>query len=253
MADIVNCTLSGNTLSANTGCVMTVNNSQVNLYNTILHGNDGYSFNLWENAQVSINNSLIEGGNNNVNYYYPLAYVDWAEGNLPGSTNPLFDSTSEQYPYSLSTNSPCIDAGTLNLPEGMELPEYGLAGNPRIHGNSIDMGAYEYQGTPVQELEMENVKFKINIFPNPLNFSSKERTECNIWFEVPKEGKAEVAIYNIKGQRVKTLLDAYTTQGEHFLKWDGKDDFNKPIASGNYILSFKQGDVVRVQKMVVVK
>jgi len=47
-----------------------------------------------------------------------------------------------EHPYQIADGSPCIDAGTLaNLPDFIQLPETDLAGNPRIVGDSIDMGA----------------------------------------------------------------------------------------------------------------
>jgi len=135
ITDLVNCTIGNNSLSYSTGCVISViENSELNIYNSIMYNNDGYSFNLWENAVVNITNSLIEGGDDNVNYYYPLAIVNWLDGNL--DENPMFDSLGI-YPFALLENSSCINAGTLDLPAGIELPEFDVAGNPLIYGETI--------------------------------------------------------------------------------------------------------------------
>ncbi|MDD3050707.1 MAG: choice-of-anchor Q domain-containing protein [Candidatus Cloacimonetes bacterium] len=223
-------------------------NTQLHIVNSIIHGNTPRQLHVGASI-LKIENSCIQDGQQQI-YSYNNAEINWLEGNI--TANPLFLGEGD-YPYSLSANSPCIDAGTLNLPEGVELPEYDLAGNPRVVNGAIDMGAYEYQGTQTSELEIENVKFKINIYPNPVNLSEINSRTCHIWFEIPKEGKAEIAIYNIKGQKVKNIFSGFMTPGKQFLRWNGTDEHNKPVASGNYLLSLKQGSVIRVKKMVVVK
>ena len=246
--DIVNCTFGNNTLDYNTGCSITVDNSELNLYNSILYNNDGYSFNLWEDAVVNISHSLIEGGDNNVNYYYPLATVNWIDGNL--DDNPMFDSLST-YPFALLENSPCINAGTLDLPAGIELPEFDLAGNPRIYGESIDMGAYEFQGDPQSnddnEIAIPEIT-QISNYPNPFNPST------TIKLDLAESGKIELVIYNVKGQKVKTLLDAYSTKCHFEIIWRGLDDNKKKVSSGNYFIKLKvNGEEKAISKCVLLK
>ncbi len=246
--DIVNCTFGNNTLDYNTGCSITVDNSELNLYNSILYNNDGYSFNLWEDAIVNISHSLIEGGDDNVNYYYPLATVNWLEGNL--DENPMFDSLGT-YPFALLENSPCINAGTLDLPAGIELPEFDLAGNPRIYGYTIDMGVYEFQGIPQSNDENEIIVpeiTRITNYPNPFNPTT------TIKLDLAESGKIELAIYNIKGQKVKTLLDAYSSKGIFEIIWRGIDDNKKKVSSGQYFIKLKvNGKERAVSKCVLLK
>ena len=59
------------------------------------------------------------------------------EGNI--SRNPLFVSKTS---YELKSESPAVNAGDNGVPD---LPSRDLAGNPRIIGGTVDMGAYEYQ------------------------------------------------------------------------------------------------------------
>ena len=248
ITDLVNCTIGNNSLSYSTGCVISVvNNSELNLYNTILYNNDGYSMNLWEDAVVNISHSLIEGGDDNVNYYYPLAIVNWLDGNL--DENPMFDSLGI-YPFALLGNSPCIDAGTLDLPAGIELPEFDLTGNPRIYGETIDMGAYEYQDSVSVHEDMITLvtHTKISNFPNPFNPST------TIKLDLAESGKIDLAIYNIKGQKVKTLLDAYSSKGHFEITWQGIDDNKRSVSSGQYFIKLKvNGKERAVSKCVLLK
>ncbi len=245
--DAVNCTFGDNTLSYDTGCVITVNNAELNLYNSILYNNDGYSFNLWEDAVVNISHSLIEGGDGNVNYYYPLALVNWLEGNI--DEDPMFDSLGT-YPFALLENSPCIDAGTLDLPPGILLPEYDLAGNPRIVNGIIDLGAYEYQDSVsvLDNIQSSILNIQLSNYPNPFNPTT------TIKLDLAEPGKIELAIYNIKGQKIKTLMDAYSCKGHFEIIWRGTDDNEKQVASGNYFVKLKVNDETKaVRKLILLK
>ncbi|MCK4311615.1 MAG: DUF1565 domain-containing protein [Candidatus Cloacimonetes bacterium] len=254
LVDAVNCTFGDNTLSYDTGCAISVNNSELNLFNSILYNNDGYSFNLWEDAVVNISHSLIEGGDDNVNYYYPLAVVNWLEGNI--DENPMFDSLGT-YPFALLENSPCIDAGTLELPPGIELPEYDLAGNPRIVNGMIDMGAYEYQDSVsvLDNIQSSIFNTQLSNYPNPFNPSGAGRSpSTTIKLELAESGKIELAIYNVKGQKIKTLMDAYSCRGHFDIVWRGKDDNGKKVASGNYFIKLKvNGEEKAVRKCILLK
>lgn len=244
--NIMNCTIVDNVLDYNTGCSIEVdNNSEVNIYNTIFYNNDGYSFNLMQDVDVNISNSLIEGGDDNVNYYYPLAIVNWMEGNL--NEDPFWTGTGD-FPYFLQSESPCIDAGTLDLPAGIELPEFDLAGNSRIYGGTIDMGAYEWQGIGTFNNELPIINTQITNYPNPFN------PYTTIKLDLAEPGKIELIIYNFKGQKVKTLLDAYSSQGHFEIIWRGVDDNKKSVASGNYFIKLKvNGKEKAVSKCILLK
>jgi hypothetical protein len=79
-------------------------------------------------------------------------------------------------------------------------------------------------------------KVTSKIYPNPFN------PETTISFNIPKPGKVNLSIYNIKGQLVKTLLDEETSAGPHSLVWNGVDDHNKSVASGLYLFRIINND-----------
>ncbi|MCF8298281.1 MAG: T9SS type A sorting domain-containing protein [Saprospiraceae bacterium] len=246
VADIVNCTFADNTLSYNTGCVITAMGADINIYNSILYDNDGYSFIIWNDENVNISHSLIENGDSNV-YYYSNGAIIWLEGNL--DENPLWLMSGE-FPYMLSETSPCIDAGTLDLPAGIELPEFDLAGNPRIYGVSIDMGAYEFQDSVsvLEDIITPITQTIISNYPNPFNPTT------TIKLDLAESGEIDLAIYNIKGQKVKTLMDAYSTKGHFEIIWRGIDDNKRSVASGNYFIKLKvNGEEKAVSKCVLLK
>ncbi|MFH1096435.1 MAG: right-handed parallel beta-helix repeat-containing protein, partial [Candidatus Desantisbacteria bacterium] len=80
-------------------------------------------------------------GNSSQNYC-GISDQTGVNGNI--SANPQFVSTSTSN-YRLQSTSPCINAGSNTAPA---IPSTDADGNPRIFGTTVDMGAYEFQGTP---------------------------------------------------------------------------------------------------------
>jgi hypothetical protein len=254
--NLINCTI-GNNSSPNNGGVMRIGhggqNSVINIYNSILYGDlpgEIYIDNEFSSnpSTINIHNSLVDGGFEGIENVYSWNVVNWMEGNL--DEDPCWDVNGE-YPYMLTGNSPCIDAGTLDLPAGIELPEFDLSGNPRIYGETIDMGAYEFQGDPQSNDEnVINIPeiTQISNYPNPFNPSTI------IKLDLAESGKIVLAIYNIKGQKVKTLMDAYSCKGHFEIIWRGIDDNKKKVASGQYFIKLKvNGEEKAVSKCVMLK
>jgi len=84
-------------------------------------------------------------------------------------------------------------------------------------------------------------------YPNPFN------PDTNIDFYLSHDDNVTLAIYNIKGQRIRYLHQGATPAGKHSVVWNGKDGTGNNVASGIYFyrLTTKLGSVQR--KMVLVK
>ncbi len=238
--NLINSTI-GNNSSPNNGGVIRIGpggqNSVINIYNSILYGDlpgEIYIDNEFSSnpSTINIQNSLVDGGYEGIENVYGWNVVNWMDGNL--NEDPYWDFTGDN-PYALTENSPCINAGTLDLPAGIELPEFDLAGNLRIYGDTIDMGAYEYQDSVsvLEDIITPITQTKISNYPNPFNPTT------TIKLDLAESGKIELAIYNIKGQKVKTLMDAYSSKGHFEIIWRGVDDNKKKVASGHYFIKLK--------------
>ncbi len=89
---------------------------------------------------------------------------------------------------------------------------------------------------------------KFAIYPNPFN------PDTNIAFNVKKAGKVELSLYNIRGQKINTLVNDDMQPGNHTITWNGKDANGKGVASGVYFARLKQQDSkTRVKKMMLMK
>ncbi|MCF7858430.1 MAG: T9SS type A sorting domain-containing protein [Candidatus Cloacimonetes bacterium] len=90
--------------------------------------------------------------------------------------------------------------------------------------------------------------FTMHNYPNPFN------PQTNIQYNIPKDGKVELSIYNIKGQKVKTLVDGLQLRGEHTAIWDGRNNNDKKVATGVYFYKLNlDNSGVLINKMLLLK
>ncbi|HNX37105.1 MAG TPA: T9SS type A sorting domain-containing protein [Candidatus Cloacimonadota bacterium] len=94
--------------------------------------------------------------------------------------------------------------------------------------------------TPVVNLLSQN-------YPNPFN------PETTISFTMPVNGKANLSVYNVKGQLVKTLINGDLNSGNHSLVWNGTDNSGSAVSSGVYYYRLNAGNHTESRKMVLVK
>lgn len=254
--DIINSTFANNLTLNNPGggAIGVMDRSLINFYNCVLYGNYGCQAYLddFENNDpdtIRVNYSLVQDGQNGIKYYgSDNDRLIWGDGNL--DQDPVFFGTGE-FPYAIDAGSPCIDAGTLALPPGITLPEYDLAGNPRVYGESVDMGAYEY-GPWVSIKEIPNSEFRIpdsgslKVSPNPFSYGTY------VSYEMKAAGRLNISVYSISGMKVKSLINYTGSAGDKgSFYWDGKDQNGQTLPSGAYILRMTLDDqVVEVVKVV---
>lgn len=87
----------------------------------------------------------------------------------------------------------------------------------------------------------------MNNYPNPFNLSTTIR------FTLAEPGEVLLDIYNLKGQKVKTLAKAFKNGGEHSVVWNGRDDLQHAVTSGIYIYKLRTGQSTFSKKMLLMK
>ncbi|MCF7920906.1 MAG: right-handed parallel beta-helix repeat-containing protein, partial [Candidatus Cloacimonetes bacterium] len=163
--------------------------------------------------------------------------VNWLEGNI--DADPLFVD-AEMGNYQLTEDSPCIDTGISYFEyDGEVLVDLS---EEEYFGIAPDMGAYEYGIVNTDECKIENVKCKISNYPNPFN------PETNISFELFETGNVLLEIYNIKGQKVTTLVNKPYEAGSHKVTWNA---FSQ--SSGIYLLRFISAEKSETKKLMLLK
>ena len=70
-------------------------------------------------------------------------------------------------------------------------------------------------------------------YPNPFN------SETVIEYLIPRKGAVDIDVYNVLGQKARTLLSQEQESGKHHLVWDGKDDSGRTVSSGVYLIRLR--------------
>jgi len=251
--DIVNATIGENTNinPALGGAICVDRGSQLNIYNSIIFGNTPPAFfvhrgsDYYSPCVLNISHCLVEDGEDGVVDYTGDNTIIWGEGNM--DSIPGWDIAG-QYPYALTGSSPCIDAGTVNIP-GITLPVYDILGNPRVVGGIVDMGAYEYQdiNPGIREINPFKKKNQLAVYPNPF------RQQAVISLSLTLPSQVELIIYDLSGNPVKMLADARLSEGKYDFIWDGTDNHHRNMPSGEYLaVMMKDGKVTERIKLIMI-
>lgn len=82
-------------------------------------------------------------------------------------------------------------------------------------------------------------------FPNPFN------CETSITYDVKDDVQANLIIYNLKGQKVKTLVNSKVNAGSHKITWKGDDEHGRHVSKGVYFCKLNIGKISYTKKMIL--
>ncbi len=101
-----------------------------------------------------------------------------------------------------------------------------------------------------ESLLPENVILGQN-YPNPFN------PKTVISYRVPdnfiQPQKVTLQVFNLQGQKVRTLVDADKSSGYYSTAWDGNNDFGEDVSTGLYIYQVRIGHLTANKKMIFIK
>jgi hypothetical protein len=84
-------------------------------------------------------------------------------------------------------------------------------------------------------------------FPNPFNPTT------TIEYSVPTSGHTSLAIYNLAGQKVRTLVNETKAPSFYKVVWDGKNESGMTVATGTYFYKLVSGNYSKIVKMTLIK
>lgn len=92
----------------------------------------------------------------------------------------------------------------------------------------------------------------IGNYPNPLELTGKSSDYTTIKYQLAQESSVKFHIYNIKGQKVKTLLNDEIQAGLHSVSWNGEDNNGNYVSSGIYFYEMVINDKTRDSKKLLI-
>ncbi len=84
-------------------------------------------------------------------------------------------------------------------------------------------------------------------YPNPFNPATA------ISYQLLAISQVDLLIYNLRGQKVRTLVQARQPAGRYEVKWDGRDDGGRPVPSGVYFYRLQAGGQAATRKMQLIR
>ncbi len=204
---------------------------------------------IWGNTASGYGNQAYFAENNIPGFYYNTIQEGSSGfgGNFIGhylfniEDDPAFETSPELPPYMISSESPCMDAGTPDTSAWyypQYLPEKCLCGNPRIDGPCIDMGAYEQLSVGIPQVDISG-KIALKVSPNPFN------TVLNIDFSTDHQAVVTIEVFNAMGKKVDQIANSGFSAGDHILSWQ-----NPALPKGLYFIRLKTDTGSFTQKVV---
>jgi len=103
-----------------------------------------------------------------------------------------------------------------------------------------ELSDYDNTTPPVFDMKITN-------YPNPFNPTT------TIAFEMAREGQVTIDVFNIKGQKVKTLVNGVFKVGRQDVVWNGDDANGRSVSSGVYFYRLDSGNYTLTKKMLLMK
>ena len=102
--------------------------------------------------------------------------------------------------------------------------------------------------TSVEDLQTTPTGFLLNQnYPNPFNLETK------IPYELAKQTRVSISIFNLLGKKIRALVDEIDGPGSFEVAWNGKNDNGRIVPSGNYFVEMRVGGVVQMKKVILSK
>ncbi len=89
--------------------------------------------------------------------------------------------------------------------------------------------------------------FQLRNYPNPFN------AQTNIEYFLPRPGHVRLSIYNLNGQKVRTLVEVMQPAGRGQAQWNGRDDDNREMGTGVYLMQLEAGAQRLTKRIILLK
>jgi subtilisin family serine protease len=207
------------TVNDPTGCTVGIENAA---------GDDG--------LQVAFNSDYLESGlaiEFSANQGITWATVTPAQGTImPGGSQNL-----------------SLEIDATDLCPGVHYAELVIANNDPANGEVIIPITLTVNGgaTPVEDSTLPKVLQFTGAVPNPFN------PQTDLHFSLPREARVKLDVYDVSGRLVRSLVGDTLPAGEHSVRWNGRDNGGRSVASGAYFARLVVGGEVSTRSLVLIR
>lgn len=167
-----------------------------------------------------------------------------------GSDGTVYVGSSDSSLYALSADG----ALKWKFPTGGAVSSPVLGSDGTLYVGSWDHYVYALEASPKAsslssggEKDAEFDEHGAQVFGLSSNFPNPFNPETVIQYQLPRPGQVRLEVYNLLGQKIRTLVDEVQPVGFYQAIWDGKDAGGEKVSSGIYFyrLSGEQGQLTR--------
>lgn len=156
---------------------------------------------------------------------------------------------------------------TFSATDSMSTPRTQHRATRLMNGDVLITGGYDGKNT-IKSAELFIVEATTAVRPNdPLksrpkapqtfllsqNYPNPFNPVTNFNYNVPTSGSVRIAIFNLSGQLIRTLVDTEQAQGKHTVSWDGISDNGNPVVAGVYLVRMDAGNQAASRKILYLK
>ena len=122
-------------------------------------------------------------------------------------------------------------------------------GNLKNINRRIELSEYSVQtpATANEQAELPGYFHLKQNYPNPFN------PETTIEFILTHEAAVNLVVYDIMGQKIRTLVSESASAGTHKIRWEGKNDLGQAVSSGVYLIRLRVGSRTMTHRMMLLR
>jgi hypothetical protein len=129
----------------------------------------------------------------------------------------------------------------------IDLSDVSLFSPHRAHRNPWSAGK-DGGGDPQKVAEIVTYENQLGQnYPNPFNPTT------TIEYAVAREGRVKLAVYDVTGTLVKTLVDEIQSPNSYAVQWNGTNNAGASVSSGMYYYRFSANELTQTRKMLLLK
>ncbi|HAL57866.1 MAG TPA: hypothetical protein DCP63_15735 [Bacteroidetes bacterium] len=171
------------------------------------------------------------------------ASIEGISANLPEDWTMLYKVSNGELTVAMAGVTPLAsgDVGVVSFKMKSREARLNIRGEGFVNENTSSALA-------VAEVAMIPTEFALQQnYPNPFNPST------TIKYQIPQDHQVNLVIYNLQGQKIRTLVAEQQKAGFYSVQWDGRNDVGQNVATGMYLYRVQAGSFVASHKMLLIK
>jgi hypothetical protein len=173
---------------------------------------------------------------------FSLVSIEDVKTTLPEGWEMQWGVTNGQLRVAMAGTTPLAsgDVATVMVRLKNKESHVSFSTDAMLNENSQALGAVEVAAIPTAfALELN--------YPNPFNPSTTIR------YQIPTDANVNLDIYNLQGQKIRSLIAKEQKAGYYNVVWDGRNEAGQTVSSGVYLYRVQAGSFVASHKMLMIK